>query len=112
MKYLVVIALLLSACHRAPQQVRSVPGPDPDPMEKLCLVNDYSKHTDQEFADCKAWLHARVSKWRTGIGPVPFQTTNTPTPPIPPRSTTYTIMKPNGGVQFLSCDGTTCMTIP
>ena len=101
MKYLVVIALLLSACHRAPQQVRYVPR---DPMYDLCMTTDFSHHTDKELSDCGVWLGARAAV-RGAYMASPYQS---------PRATqdgTLTILRPNGHMSMYSCDSGTCIQV-
>ncbi len=101
MKYLVVIALLLSACAEEPLQVQSVPR---DPMYDLCMTTDFSHHTDKELRDCGVWLGARAAV-RGAYMSAPYQ---------PLRATqdgSLTILHPNGHMSMYSCDSGTCIQI-
>ena len=103
MRYLAIMLLLLSACAEDLSQVRAVPR---DPMYDLCMVSDYSYHTNKEVRACGDWLRARVAPWRTGIGLAPA-----PAPAPAPSSGPLVIMHPNGTASMYSCDSGACLQI-
>ena len=101
---LIFTALLIIGCrHAAPGVVADQPAAPRDPMYDLCMTTDFSRHTDQELHACGVWLGARL--------PVAVATPRPPTA-SPPSPTTYTVIKPNGKAEFLSCYGNSCYLLP
>jgi len=97
MKVLLVIILFLAGCVPTP-----IKKPY-DPLYDLCMTTDFSHHTDQELHACGAWLKARQPVVGAGWQQPSVETH---------QPKTYTIIKPNGKSDVLSCYGATCDLLP